>query len=61
MKKSATRKFLILQETEALKNLLIFSQKESCSYFSGNGNPEKFLIFQDAELSYISGKIYSEP
>ena len=26
-----------------------------------NGNPEKFFIFQETELSDISGKIYSEP
>ena len=25
------------------------------SYISGNGNPKKFLIFQETELSDISG------
>ena len=38
-------------------------------YVSGNGKPEKrfifqvteIVIFQETELSYISGKAYSEP
>ena len=38
--------------------MYIFS-KESFHYISGNGNPpplpEKFLMFQEMELSYISG------
>ena len=40
--------------TLILKNLSYFLK--SCSYISGNGNPEKeFLIFQQMQLSSISG------
>ena len=43
-----------LSNSNIKRNSYIFS-KESCSYISGNGNPpKKFLIFQEAELSYIS-------
>ena len=42
-----------------IKKFLIFSQKKAfliiremeLSYISGNGNPEKILIFQEAELT----------
>ena len=40
-KKSTWRKFLTLQETESLKNLVIFFSKESFSSISGSGNSEK--------------------
>ena len=42
-------KFLIFQEAETPKKSLIFFQKKAV------------LIFQETELSYISGKLYSEP
>ena len=45
-KKSILRKFLMLQERKTPPKTYIFS-KESCSYISGNRNPEKIL--------YISG------
>ena len=34
------------------RKFLIFQETET---------PKKFLIFQETELSYISGKVYSEP
>ena len=56
-KSSPRKQFLIFREMELsnskVKKFLIFSQESP--YFSGNGNPEKVLIFQEAELFYISG------
>ena len=52
--------FCISEDAKLEKILYIFS-KESCSYISEHGNPKKFFIFQETELSYISGKVYSEP
>ena len=53
-------KFPILQETEALKKLLIFREMEPFSHpekiysISGNGNPEKIsYIFSKESCSYI--------
>ena len=40
------------------KTSYIFS-KESFSDISGNGNPKKFVIFQETKLSYISGSNFS--
>ena len=34
---------------------------EKTSYISENGNPEFFFIFQEMELSYISGGTYRAP
>ena len=54
------KKFLLFQETENLKKLLVFPEmklfsplrqnpyifpQKSCSYISGNGSPKKFFIF----------------
>ena len=38
-----------------LKKLLIFSQKKAFLIFLETDTPKKFLIFQETELSYISG------
>ena len=49
------------------KNFLTFFPKKPALkkflIFSGNRNPLKILIFQETkmEVSYISGKVYSEP
>ena len=58
--------FLIFYKKPALKRFLTFSEKDL--EFCGNEDPEKILIFQEAELtyiqetelSYISGKVRSE-
>ena len=50
---STPRKFLILQETEAPKKLVMLSQKKAVLIFSEMENWEKFHMFQEAELSYI--------
>ena len=59
---SRKKSFHIFQETELSyisgntnpeETSYIFS-KESCSYISGNRNPEKFFIFQETKISYIS-------
>ena len=50
---STPRKILILQETEAPKKLLMFSQKKAVLMFSEMETWKKFLMFQEAELSYI--------
>ena len=42
------RKFPIFREMELF-------------YISENENPEKLLIIHETELSYLSGKVYSEP
>ena len=59
---SNINKFLISSQKNAF---LIFSEME-LFYILGNGNPPKFQerYVQNpsiTELSYISGKIYSEP
>ena len=61
IKISTSKKFLILQVTEAPKKLLIFSQKKAFLIFRKTETPKKFFTFQETELSYISGKGYSEP
>ena len=48
-------KFLIIQETDTLKKLLIFSEKKAVLTFWEKENPKKFFIFQETELFYISG------
>ena len=48
-------KFLILQETDNPKKLLIFSEKKAVLTFWEKENPKKFFIFQETELFYISG------
>ena len=45
--------FLYLLNWKSQKNFLYFLKKSPL--FSGNGNPGKFLIFQETELSYGSG------
>ena len=51
---STPRKFLILQKTEPPKKFLIFSQKITCSYVSGNGNSEKIpYISENATSLYF--------
>ena len=57
LKKSTPRKFLILQETENPKKFLIFSQQKLFLFF---GKQKAFHISR-TELSYVSGKEYSEP
>ena len=47
-------KFLILQETEAPKKFLIFSQKKAFLIFLETENPKKFFIFQEKEHSHAS-------
>ena len=47
-KKETPKKFLMFKETENLKSFLYFRKRN-------------FLLFQEKELSYISGKVYSEP
>ena len=54
LKKSAPRKFLILQETETPRKLLIFSQKKVVLIFRKMETPKRLFIFQETELSYIS-------
>ena len=49
---SQKKAFLIFRETKAPKKFLVLSRES----FSGNGNPKQFFIFQETELSYISGK-----
>ena len=44
--------FLIL----ILKNFLYFLKRKLFSYFRKRKTPKKFLIFQETELSHISGK-----
>ena len=54
------KKFLIFfPKKSTLKKFLIFSQKSR--QFSGNGNPEKVLIFQVVELCYISERYIRNP
>ena len=73
-KKTTTlKKILIFRKIEPRELLILPSytfSKESFFYILGNGNLEKkvyisgdgtFLYFQEKELSYISGKVYSEP
>ena len=38
-----------------IKKFLIFSQKKDFLIFRETETPKKFLIFQERELSYISG------
>ena len=37
------------------KKFLIFSQKKACFIFPKTETPKKFFLFQETELSYISG------
>ena len=53
-------KLLILHETKVLKKFLMFSQKKTVLMFWKKETTKKLFIFQEAELSYISGKLYSE-
>ena len=55
-KKFTARKFLIFQETKALKKFLIFSQKRAFLIFQEIETLEKFLIFQ--EKKNIKKNIY---
>ena len=65
--------FLIFREMETLKKFPIFLEVR-LSYISGNGNPKKFLIFQEKifrarkmkksrseKMSYISGNKIVSP
>ena len=52
---SQKKSFLTFQETEIPKKNYCIFLKESFSYISGNGNPKKFLMFQEMQLSYVSG------
>ena len=59
-KKSTSKKVLYISGNESFWFYLILEfsyifSKERFSNISGNGNPEKFFIFQEAEHSYISG------
>ena len=71
---SNIKNFFMLQEVEAPRKLLIFSQKKAflifaetetvfqeteLSYISGNGNPKKLLIFQ--EVTFQARKIKKKP
>ena len=38
-----------------IKNFLIFSQKKAFLIFRENETPKIFFIFQETELSYVSG------
>ena len=49
----------MLQKMETRKKLLIFSRKEIFLIFRETS--KKSFIFQETELSYISGKVYLEP
>ena len=72
-KTTTLKKILIFRKIEPKEILILPSytfSKESFFYILGNGNLEKkvyisgdgtFLYFQEKELSYISGKVYSEP
>ena len=40
---------------ETPKKILIFSQKKAFRIFRERETPKKFVIFQETELSYISG------
>ena len=40
---------------EALKKLFMFSQKKAALTFRETETSKKFLIYQETELSYISG------
>ena len=63
------KKLLTPQETETPKKIFIFPRKKACLIFPETKTQKKslyfkkrnFLIFQETELSYISGKVYSEP
>ena len=63
-KKTTTRKFLTLQETETPEKISYIFSKENFCCISANENPEFFFFlftFQETELFYISGMVYSEP
>ena len=51
---STPRKYLIFQETETPQKF-IFSQKKAVLIFQETETPKRFLVFQEMELSYISG------
>ena len=59
-KKSTRGKFLILQETETLKKLLICSQKKAFLIILVTETPKKLFIFREMEPSHILRKLYSE-
>ena len=48
-------------EKTTLKKFLIFSQNKAFLIFQETEAPTKKYIFQETELSYILGKLYSEP
>ena len=52
-------KISLFQETEAPKQLFIFSQKKPVLMFQEKGIPKKFFIFY--ETSYISGNRTLKP
>ena len=52
--------FLYFRKWKHQKFSYIFS-KENFSYFLAMETSKKFLIFQEMELPYVLGKVYSEP
>ena len=46
---------------ETPKRFLMFSLKKAVLTFRETKTPKKLFIFQETELSYISGKVYSAP
>ena len=52
---SNIKNFFIIQEVEAPKKLLIFSQKKAFLIFPETETPPKIFVFQETELAYISG------
>ena len=62
IKKSTLRKFLMLQETETLKNVLYFSQKKAALMFRETKTLKKLLIFQEVICKAWKSKgIYTFP
>ena len=55
---SQEKAFLLFQETKTPKKLIFFS-KETFSYISGNGNPEKkSLYFRKLNFLYFKHRNY---
>ena len=55
-----SRKFVMLQEMETPKKLIIYSQKKSFPYIKGNKTPKKFKERIFRNLVYSESVTYSE-
>ena len=52
---------LYFKKRQLWKQIVVFCQKKAVLIFQATETPKKILVFQKTELSYISGKVYSEP